>query len=154
MPPKSPGGGLINKKVTFNQKLLIMKHNLLFEKKRYSPKYVVKLAQKLRMEMTSTEKILWSKLCNKQIDGLRFRNQHPIDRYIMDFYCHEIKLVIEIDGGIHESQKEYDENRDHYLAANKYNVLRFNNMEIKHSLNEVLAKIRKCAIKIRNAKGT
>ncbi len=46
--------------------------------------------------MTSTEKILWSKLCNKQIDGLRFRNQHPIDRYIVDFYCHEIKLVIEL----------------------------------------------------------
>ena len=131
-----------------------MKYNSLFGKKRYNPEYVVKLAQKLRMEMTSTEKILWSKLCNKQIDGLRFRNQHPIGRYIVDFYCHEIKFVIESDGGIHESQKEYDKNRDHYLAANKYNVLRFNNMEIKHSQNKVLAKIRKCAIKIINAKGT
>ena len=74
-----------------------MKHNPLFRKKRYSPRYVVKLAQNLRMKMTATEKILWSKLCNRQIDGLRFRNRHPIDRYIVDFYCHEIELIIEIE---------------------------------------------------------
>ena len=131
----------------------VMKYIPLFRKKRYSPRYVVKLAQKLRMEMTTTEKILWSKLCNKQIDGLRFRNQHPIDRYIVDFYCHEIKLVIEIDGGIHESQKEYDENRDHYLAANNYNVLHFCNEDIQYSINDVFKKIRKIASEIRKAKG-
>lgn len=103
--------------------------------------------------MTTTEKILWSKLSNKQIDGLRFRKQHPIDRYIVDFYCYEIKLIIEIDGGIHDSQKEYDENRDHYLTANKYNILRFSDEEIKHSTNDVLDKIRKSASEIKKAEG-
>ena len=131
-----------------------MKHNPLFRKKRYSPRYVVKLAQKLRMEMTTTEKILWSKLCNKQIDGLRFRNQHPIDRYIVDFYCHKVKLVIEVDGGIHETRKEYDENRNQYLAAGTYTVIHFNNEDIQDSINEVIANIRKVASKISKSNAT
>ena len=128
-----------------------MYNNQLYHK-RYSPKYIVELAQKLRNNMTPAEKILWFKLNNKQVNGLRFRNQHPIDRYIVDFYCHEIGLIIEIDGEIHENQKEYDENRDNYLSAGNYTVLRFSNNDIIHSLNDVLDTIRKCAYNIKQIK--
>jgi len=112
--------------------------------KKYSPKYVVKLAQQLRLNMTPVEKILWSKLCNRQILGMKFRNQHPIDRYIADFYCHEIKLIIEVDGSVHDSRKEYDDYRDNFLKGGKYTVLRFSNDEIGNSIESVLLTIENC----------
>ncbi len=67
-------------------------------------------AKILRKDMTATELKLWEIIKGKKILGLRFRAQHPIDVYIADFYCHPIKLVVEVDGGIHKSnnQKEYD----------------------------------------------
>jgi len=128
-----------------------MNNNHLYNK-RYSPKYIVELAQKFRNNMTPAEKVLWLKLNNKQVNGLKFRKQHPIDRYIADFYCHEIGLIIEIDGEIHENQKEYDENRNNYLSAGNYTVLRFSNDDIIHSLNDVLYTISKCAYNIRKTK--
>ena len=112
--------------------------------KKYSPKYVVKLAQQLRLNMTPVEKILWSKLCNRQILGMKFRNQHPIERYIVDFYCHEIKLIIEVDGTVHDSRKEYDDYRDNFLKGGKYTVLRFSNDEIENSIESVLHTIENC----------
>ena len=120
--------------------------------KKYSPKYVVKIAQKLRKNMTATEEILWSKLYNKNLDGLRFRKQHPIDRYIVDFYCHEKRLIIEIDGEIHDFRREYDINKDQYLKARNYNILRFNNDDVIHSLSYVLNRIRQYASEIRVTK--
>ncbi len=120
--------------------------------KKYSPKYVVKIAQKLRKNMTATEEILWSKLYNKNLDELRFRKQHPIDRYIVDFYCHEKRLIIEIDGEIHDFRREYDINKDQYLKARNYNILRFNNDDVIHSLSYVLNRIRQYASEIRVTK--
>mgnify|MGYP006298791947 CR=1 FL=1 len=64
-------------------------------------------AKMLRKNMTVTEKLLWEKLRNKQL-GVRFKPQHPIGRFIVDFYCHQSKLVVEVDGEIHDQQKEYD----------------------------------------------
>ncbi len=125
-----------------------MKNNL----KKYSPKYVIKLAQELRKNMTATEEILWSKLYNKNLNGLRFRRQHPIDRYIVDFYCHEKRLIIEIDGDIHNFRKKRDENKEQYLKARNYTVLRFSNDEITHSINPVLNKIRQYASEKRMTK--
>ena len=113
--------------------------------KKFSPHYVIQLAQKMRKDMTASEKRLWLKLRNKQVGGLRFRKQHPIGRYIADFYCHELKLVIELDGTIHDERKEYDENRDTFLKAGEYTVLRFNNNEIEDSIDDVMDKIRACA---------
>ena len=113
--------------------------------KKFNPRYVIKLAQTMLKDMTAPEKKLWLKLKNKQIDGLRFRRQHPIGRYIADFYCHELKLVIELDGAIHDDRKEYDENRDAFLKAGGYSLLRFSNNSIEDSIDDVVKKIRLCA---------
>ena len=117
--------------------------------KKYSPRYVVDISRKLRLEMTEEEKILWARINNKQLDGLRFRNQHPIGRYVADFYCHEIQLVIEIDGGVHDERKEYDTNRDGWLKAGGYTVLRFRNEEMYNNLDQILITIRAKAFEIR-----
>ena len=111
--------------------------------KKYTLKYVIQHAKKLRQDMTATEKILWSKLHNKQLNGLKFRRQHPIERYIADFYCHEYKLIIELDGKIHSERKEYDENRDRFVVAGGYNVLRISNDEIENSIDDILERIKK-----------
>ena len=107
----------------------------------------------MRKEMTSAEKLLWSKLCNKQFNGYKFRKQHPIGRYIADFYCHDLKLIIEIDGDIHNERKEYDENRDVFLKADGYTVLRFSNDEIENTLEDVLETIRKCCMPPKSPRG-
>ncbi len=75
-------------------------------------KAIFQYAEVLRKTMTEAEKIVWEKVCKKQL-GVRIRRQHPIYKYIADFYCHEFKLTIEIDGGIHsiKENKEYDINR-------------------------------------------
>jgi len=121
-------------------------------RKKYSQKYVIKLAQELRKDMTNTEKILWSKLRKNQLNGLIFRRQHPIGRYIADFYCHELKLIVELDGCIHNKRKEYDKNRDKFLEAGGYTVLRFSNDEIENSIEDVLERINKYTDHISNKK--
>jgi len=112
--------------------------------KKYNPKYITEIAKKLRQNMTEAETKLWLKIRRKQCENLRFRRQHPIGRYVADFYCHECKLIIELDGKIHNNLKEYDENRDQYLEAGGYTVLRFSNDEIENSIETVLASIREC----------
>ena len=78
---------------------------------------IFKKAKELRRYETEAEKILWSKLCRNQMLGLQFRRQHPINRFIVDFYCVKIKLVIEVDGNIHEipENKVYDIGRSQIL---------------------------------------
>lgn len=73
--------------------------------------------------------------------GVKFRRQHSLGKYIADFYCPEKKLVIELDGGQHSAQKEYDENRTRYFATLGVRVLRVWNNEIRENLNGVLLKI-------------
>lgn len=89
-------------------------------------------ARELRKKMTPSEKTLWEYLKNKQLLGLRFRRQHPIDIFIVDFYCHNIKLVIELDGGIHDhpENKEHDKNRTAHLEKFGIKVIRFTNEEV------------------------
>jgi very-short-patch-repair endonuclease len=99
-------------------------------------------AQQLRRRMTGLERKLWQRLRRKQVNGLRFRRQHPIDRFIVDFYCPEHRLVIEIDGAVHTTQVEYDEVRTEWLEARGYRVLRFTNQEVRHRLDNVLEAIR------------
>jgi very-short-patch-repair endonuclease len=108
-PPKSPKGGLkFLLKKNKQRLLLIMIYN---GQKIDTPKYVIELAREQRIKLTLSEQLIWSKLRNKQLHGYRFRCQHPIYRYILDFYCHEALLAIEIDGDIHKYQKEYDNYR-------------------------------------------
>ena len=100
-------------------------------------------AKQLRDNMTVSELKLWKELKGKQILGLRFRAQHPIDIFVVDFYCHSLKLVIEVDGGIHDSkdQKEYDIGREAELTNWGIVIIRFTNDEIDNDINKVLNKI-------------
>lgn len=100
------------------------------------------LAEELRARMTQAEEILWN--CIKINEWhLKFRRQHPISNYIADFYCHAVKLVIELDGGYHENKevKIYDESRENDIKEYGIAVLRFKNEEILYNIEGVLTKI-------------
>lgn len=96
----------------------------------------------LRKNMTDAERILWSELKNDKL-GFRFRRQFSIGHYITDFYCPRKKLVIELDGLIHEKQKEYDAIRDKFMHDFEITVLRFDNDEVRYNLSGVLTQIEK-----------
>ena len=100
-------------------------------------------AKGLRSNMTEAEKKLWIHINNKQL-GYRFKPQHPVSRFIADFYCHKAKLIIEVDGEIHlgRKEKEYDVNREAVLKRFGIKVIRFTNNEIENSVEEVVKKIR------------
>jgi very-short-patch-repair endonuclease len=99
-------------------------------------------ARLLREQTTQSEEILWDKLKGKQIFGLRFRRQHPIDLFIADFYCHKVRLVVEIDGEFHNFQKEYDIGRTTELEKFDIMVIRFSNQEVILDIERVLSKIK------------
>jgi very-short-patch-repair endonuclease len=101
-------------------------------------------AKRLRQESTLGEEALWERLRDRRFLGLKFRRQVPIGAYVADFYCHDRKLVLEIDGGIHEEerQKAHDENRDSNLTALGYRILRLTNGEILEDLDSALETIR------------
>ena len=105
---------------------------------------IFQIAERLRREMTDTEKIIWDRVCKNQL-GVRIRRQHPVWKFIADFYCHEVKLIIEIDGGIHlrSENKEYDISRDIILKEFKIEILRFNNDEVINEPDLVIEKIRR-----------
>ena len=100
-------------------------------------------AKELRNNETKAEKILWEHLKQNKIPGFKFRRQHPIDIFIVDFYCHKLKLVIEVDGVIHDKEeiKKYDEGRTAELEECGLKILRFSNEEIFNDIENVLNKI-------------
>ena len=101
-------------------------------------------AQFLRRNETKAEKLLWEKLRNNQLEGLKFRRQHPVNIYIADFYCHKFKLIIELDGDYHdqEEQKQKDEVRTEVLRLNDLKIIRFKNEEVEQDINQVLITIK------------
>ncbi|MBX2958315.1 MAG: DUF559 domain-containing protein [Flavobacteriales bacterium] len=113
-------------------------------------KNITQLARDLRKNQTSSEKILWMNLRNRKLNGFKFNRQFPIvygrdfngtsHFIIADFYCHEKKLVIELDGKIHDFQKEYDKERDSILNQLGLNVIRIKNEELEN-ISKVLEKI-------------
>ena len=107
------------------------------------PKYVQNLAKGFRKQPTPAEALLWKALRDKQLDGIKFHRQRPFTRYILDFYAPSVKLVIEIDGGIHEKpeQKEYDKIRTDFLKENGLKVIRFTNEQVLNELEFCLAEI-------------
>ncbi len=102
--------------------------------------HIIQNARKLRKNLTDAETFLWSVLRNKQLDGFRFRRQMPVGRYIADFACLEPRLIIELDGGHHEKQK--DEERTAFLKAEGFNVLRFWNHEVLENIEGIIEVIR------------
>jgi cyclase len=105
-------------------------------------KPIFERAEELRKNPTFEENLLWQYLKGNQL-GVRFKRQHPIWLYIADFYCHEIKLVIEIDGSIHNLKevKERDIVREDDIVSFGIRVIRFRNSEIRNSIIQVLEKI-------------
>ena len=106
---------------------------------------IFKKARHLRKNETPAEALLWEQLKGKKLAGLKFRRQHPIGRYILDFYCHAKKLVIEIDGGYHleKLQQWQDKDRTNYLEKLGLKVIRFTNEEVIFETEKVLMTIKK-----------
>ena len=98
-------------------------------------------ARELRQDHTPAEAALWEALRARQLGGLKFRRQHPVERCIVDFRCAEARLVVEVDGGIHAQQVEQDAERTGYLQERGYTVIRFRNEEVLTDLDMVTAAI-------------
>ncbi|MCW3170541.1 endonuclease domain-containing protein [Chryseobacterium sp. 09-1422] len=100
-------------------------------------------AKALRKDETQAEKILWAKLRNNQLKGYKFRRQHPIGLYIVDFYCHQLKLVIEIDGDYHNIQEqiEKDKERTQNLETDGLQLIRFTNKDVMENLEKIISEI-------------
>jgi very-short-patch-repair endonuclease len=107
---------------------------------------IIALGKALRNRPTDAEQLLWKHLRLKQMEGLKFRRQQPIDNYIVDFVCLEKRIVIEVDGGQHATQKDDDVVRDKYLRQQGFHVLRFWNNEVLQNINGVLEIIRESCL--------
>lgn len=98
---------------------------------------LVPVARSLRKAQTPAEAKLWSILRNRRLDGLKFRRQHPIGRYVADFCCEELRLIIELDGGQHAEMEQQDRLRTLVLGDMKYLVLRFWNIDVTEALDGI-----------------
>ena len=106
---------------------------------------LTKYAKTMRKSPTVAEKKLWNRLRYKQMKGLKFRRQQPIENIIVDFVNFDKKIVIEVDGGQHAKDKNKDRRRDKQLEEKGYKVLRFWNNDVIKNTDEVLEQIRqKC----------
>ena len=108
---------------------------------RGTTKEIEEAACRLRQELTTAEDILWQALRGRQLGGLKFRCQHPVGRFIVDFYCPSCKLAIEVDGSIHDLQQSYDRDRTKAMQVFGYEILRFTNDEVMYDLPNVLSRI-------------
>jgi|GEM_PF-695360 len=118
----------------------------LGEGDRLKPK-LTKYAKKLRKNATQAEKLLWGKLRSRQIAGVKFRRQQPVEKYIADFVSFEKRIIIELDGGQHANQKDIDNQRDRFFSENGYTVLRFWNHDVFLKLEAVLETIRRACMR-------
>lgn len=108
-----------------------------------SSKASFKDAKVLRRSQTKAEALLWEALRNKKINGLKFRRQHPVCSFIVDFYCHEANLIIELDGSIHDEPEviKRDNMRTDVFKENSLKVIRFKNEDVMNDLNYVIHEI-------------
>jgi very-short-patch-repair endonuclease len=111
---------------------------------------IFKLAKQLRKDETEAEKILWARLNRNQIEGLQFRRQHPLNTFIADFYCAKVKLVIEIDGNIHDIPEYHihDEGRSSMLEDLGITVIRFTNEQTMDEIDYVIKQIETTVTKL------
>ena len=99
------------------------------------------LAREMRHQPTPAEEILWQRLRNRQIHGAKFRRQHPIERFIVDFYCAAAKLVIEVDGSIYDYTPDQDAARQQFIEAQGLMVIRFSNEDVLRRTDAVIGRI-------------
>lgn len=107
-----------------------------------APEYLIFVRQ-LRREQTDAEKLMWYCLRSRQLCGLKFRRQYPVGPYILDFYCHEYKFDVELDGGQHYESAgiQHDEERQVFLTSRSIHTLRFSNRDVLQHLESVLLQI-------------
>ena len=105
------------------------------------PEGVLQRAQSHRDNPTSAESLLWEAVRAKRAGGYKFRRQQPIGAFIADFYCDALRLVVEVDGPIHEGSVAYDSERDAYFASRGLRVIRFRNEDVLNDLPGVVSKI-------------
>lgn len=127
-----------------NDKIIIGQHVKQIKKER---------SRELRKEMTPEEKVLWHYLRGSSLD-FKFRRQQVIDGFIVDFYCHSVGLIIEVDGAVHlnRNQKSYDEERDRILQSRGLDILRISNEDINCNLYNTIARINKICISLREVR--
>lgn len=101
--------------------------------------------KRLRTNATEPEKLLWSILRSRNLGELKFRRQHPIEPYVVDFYCTEAALVIELDGESHNGRQQYDAARDLFLRSSGLTVMRVTNDDVVTNIDGVAAAIAKAA---------
>ncbi len=98
-------------------------------------------AKQLRQHMTEAEKQLWQQLRANRFHGFQFRRQQIIDGFIVDFYCDALRLIVEVDGPIHDRQTEADREREYVLSGRDLTILRFTNDLVLHDVPTVLARV-------------
>jgi very-short-patch-repair endonuclease len=106
----------------------------------------VECAKALRRSMTEAERVLWQHLRSNRLLGLHFRRQQVIRGFVVDFYCHQAALVVEVDGAVHDDQVEQDRERGRILTELGLRIVRFRNEEVVDDLSGVLARIRQACL--------
>jgi very-short-patch-repair endonuclease len=115
----------------------------------YNPK-LKELARELRKNSTLSEVLLWLKIKGK-VMGVEFHRQVPIDNFIVDFYCHELMLAIEIDGSSHDDKQDYDQNRQFILENLGVKFIRFRDIDVKQRMGWVLEELMICVEESRDS---
>ena len=118
-----------------------MKKGVVLNQKVSSQKIIK--SRELRKEMTESEKMFWNIVRNRGVNNHKFRRQQIIDGFIVDFYCDELDLVVEIDGSVHDKkeQKDWDRDRDKILMQRGLNILRITNEDVKLNMDKIMIKI-------------
>ena len=119
-------------------------HNPPNMKPLHNPKSLQPLRKQLRRNLTPAEASLWNHLKNSKLDGKKFRRQHGIGRYIVDFYCPECRVIVELDGAVHKDvlRAERDWARERFLTELGIKIVRFENREVFEDIESVLERIR------------
>ncbi len=102
---------------------------------------MIRRARDLRRASTPPEQLLWLALRNGQIGGLKFRRQHPIGPYVVDFYCHNAELVVEVDGMSHDDKAAQDAAKTKHIESQGLRILRVTNEDVMHDLDAVTREI-------------
>lgn len=113
-----------------------------------APPSIIRRAYELRISMTPAEKLLWSRLRKKQVVNLRFKSQHPVNIFIVDFYCHRVKLAVELDGSIHQLPEIITKDAEREVAIKQLGIelIRFKNEEVFGNIDGVVDTIRERVI--------
>jgi very-short-patch-repair endonuclease len=125
----------------------VMTHNRI----RGTTPPIIATARQLRQNPTAAEQILWNAVCKRQLNGLKFRFQHPVSAFVVDFYCPQYRLIIELDGSIHDEQVDYDVARTQHLQHLGYRVIRFHNQEVIQNIDSVLQQILDAVLQVGSA---